>query len=328
MRAIVTDPGLVRQAVKAVVLITVCCLAARVAHADVPPWSAGVTDQQKARAQTFLEHGNSLFLENKYADALVQYRAAVEAWDHPAIRFNIVRCLIQLDRPVDAAESLSIALKYGAAPLEEAVYSEALAYQKLLAKQVGDLAISCDQPAVAMTLDGQPLARCPGHETRRVGTGKHHVIATKPGFEPVTMEIVLLGGDAQSVAITLVPVEKPPGVGRRFYGKVAVVGGSALVVAASGLAGWAWHRYHAQFPAHCGGERPEIDGRPGCDDVGLAAIDRARLYGDVATVVGGLGVATALAGAIVIWRSPAREHRAVVAPSAGGGVGLTVSGWF
>lgn len=312
---------------KGVILITLCCLGVGAAHADIPPWSAGVTDQQKARAQTLLERGNSLFLEKKYADALVEYRAAVETWDHPAIRFNIVRCLIQLDRPVEAAESLSIALKYGAAPLEEAVYNEALAYQKLLAKQVGDLAITCEQPGVAITLDGQSLATCPSRETRRLAPGKHHVIATKAGFEPLTVEVVVIGGDAQSVPVTLVPLPKSPGVGARFYGKVLVISGAGLVLGASGLAGWAWHRYHAQFPTHCGGDRPEIDGKPGCDDVGLAAVDRARLYGDVATVVGGIGVAAAVAGAIVIWRSPSREHPAVVAPSPRG-VGLSVSGSF
>jgi len=60
-----------------------------------------------------------------------------------------VRCLIQLDRAVEAAENLELALKYGAAPLEENVYAEAIAYQKLLANQVGEVAVKCEQPGVA-----------------------------------------------------------------------------------------------------------------------------------------------------------------------------------
>src|SRR4051794_24436830 len=89
-------------------------------------WSVGVTVEQKATAQKLLEEGNARFVERDYATALQKYQAAVAVWDHPAIRFNMVRCLIQLDKPVDAADNLKLALKYGAQPLEEAVYNEAL----------------------------------------------------------------------------------------------------------------------------------------------------------------------------------------------------------
>src|SRR6185312_506210 len=91
-------------------------VAPSVARADDQPWAVGVSDAQKAQAQKILEEGNQLFLKKDYAQALDKYKAAVAVWDHPAIRFNIVRCLIQLDRPVDASDNLALALKYGAAP--------------------------------------------------------------------------------------------------------------------------------------------------------------------------------------------------------------------
>lgn len=90
----------------------------------------GVSETKKAEAGRLLEHGNALFLDKNYTAALAKYREAVAAWDHPAIRFNIVRCLIQLDRPVEAGENLQTTLRYGAAPLEDAVYTEALAYAR------------------------------------------------------------------------------------------------------------------------------------------------------------------------------------------------------
>ena len=126
-----------------------------VAHAEEQPWAVGVTDAQKAEAQKILEEGNALFLKKDYPQALEKYKAAVAKWDHPAIRFNMVRCLIQLDRPVEASDSLALALKYGAAPLEEAVYTEALSYQKLLANQIGDLDIACVPPGAALDLSGR-----------------------------------------------------------------------------------------------------------------------------------------------------------------------------
>lgn len=117
----------------------------------------GVSEEQKAAAKTLLDAGNARFVDHDYLAALDQFKEALTHWDHPAIRFNMVRCLIQLGRMLEASENLELALKYGAAPLEDAVYTEALAYQKLLANQVGTLDVECTQPRVALSLDGAPL---------------------------------------------------------------------------------------------------------------------------------------------------------------------------
>lgn len=205
------------------------------AHAQTPAWSVGVTDAQKANAQKFLEQGNEAFLDKRYAEALEKYKAAVGEWDHPAIRFNIVRCLIQLERPVDASDNLKLALKYGAAPLEEAVYSEALNYEKLLATQIADLSVSCTQPGVKLTLDGQPLATCPASETRRVSPGSHQIVGTKEGLLTSTVEVVVLGGKQQTVKVTLDPLAKAARVEHRWATwKPWVVFGSGFAVAALG----------------------------------------------------------------------------------------------
>jgi len=208
------------------------------ARAETPPWSVGVTDAQKAKAQTFLEAGNALFLDKKYAEALEKYKSAVGAWDHPAIRFNIVRCLIQLDRAVDASDNLKLALKFGAAPLEEAVYSEALAYEKLLANQIADLTVECAQPGVKVTLDGQHFASCPAKEQRRVAPGQHLLVGTKDGLLTRTVEVVAIGGKHQEVPITLEPLAKAARLEHRwaqwvpwgvFIGGFAVGGFGAML---------------------------------------------------------------------------------------------------
>ena len=205
------------------------------ARADTPPWSVGVTDAKKAEAQKFLDAGNALFLDKKYAEALEKYKSAVGAWDHPAIRFNIVRCLIQLDKPVDASDNLKLALKYGAAPLEEAVYTEALAYDKLLSNQIGDLTMTCSQPDVRVTLDGQPLGTCPAKETRRVAPGPHQVVATGKGLLTKTVEVVVIGGKAQEVPVKLDPLARAARVEHRWSQWVPwVVFGTGFAVAGIG----------------------------------------------------------------------------------------------
>ena len=211
--------------------------AAAPAWADTPPWAVGVTDAQKAKAQAALEQGNALFLDKKYAEAMEKYKAAVASWDHPAIRFNLVRCLIQLDRPVEASDNLKLALKYGAAPLEEAVYSEALAYEKLLANQIASVTVKCSQSGVKMTLDGQPLPTCPTTEQRRVAPGAHQLVGTKDGFLTRSIEVVVIGGKDQQVSLSLDPIEKAARIEHRWPGWVpwVVFGGGFAIAGIGGL---------------------------------------------------------------------------------------------
>ena len=243
--------------------------AATPARADVPPWAAGVTDGQKAHAQKLLDAGNALFLDKKYAEALEAYRQAVAVWDHPAIRFNIVRCLIQLDRGVEASENLEVALKYGAAPLEEAVYSEALAYEKLLANQIGDVRVRCTQVGVKVTLDGQPLAVCPGEQTRRVAPGPHQLVGTKPGFLTRTADVVVLGGKRADVDLALVPLDRAGKVVHRwptwipwvvFGGGLGVMGlGGALESVAAGQLDTYDRAVASTCPSGCAPKDPRYD---------------------------------------------------------------------
>jgi hypothetical protein len=219
-----------------VALVVVFALAA-VAHADgTQKWAEGVSETQKQNAQNLLEAGNKAFLAQQYKDALEKYQAAVKEWDHPAIRFNIVRCLIQLDRPVEASDNLQLALKYGAEPLEEAVYQEALSYQKLLANQIADVEISCNQDGAQITLDGQPLIdKCPGKEKRRVAPGQHGVVATKDGFLTKQLEIVVVGGKTEAVDVKLVPLAKAAKIVHKWPAWIPwVVFGSGMTVAAFG----------------------------------------------------------------------------------------------
>jgi len=157
-------------------------------------------------------------------------------WDHPAIRFNVVRCLIQLDRTVEAADNLKLALKYGAAPLEEAVYNEALAYEKLLANQIGDLDVTYTQPGVAVTLDGQPLLTCPGTQTRRVAPGRHQIVGSLDGFLTKSTEVKVVGGQREQVELSLVSMSAAA-IGHRWatWKPWVVLGGGLAVVGIGGL---------------------------------------------------------------------------------------------
>jgi hypothetical protein len=199
---------------------------------DEPPWSRGVTAEQRARAQALLEEGNELFLRAQHREALARYQEAARAWDHPAIRFNIVRALIQLDRPVEAFENLELALRHGSAPLEEQIYVEAQAYDRLLRGRIAELEIATTQPDVVITLDGRPFLRGPGMKRTRLLPGNHQVVGEKPGHLTVTRDVVVLPGANDTIEITLPTFAEATVTTRRWaqWKPWAVLAGGAATV--------------------------------------------------------------------------------------------------
>ena len=304
-------------------MLVVLAVAAGSARAD-DPWAQGVSQEHKAGAQKLLEAGNALFLEKKYRDALDQYTAAIAQWDHPAIEFNIVRCYIFLEKPVEASEHLEVALKYGAAPLEDTVYQEALSYQKLLGKQVGNLEVSCGQPGARVTLDGEPLiASCPGRETRRLAIGPHEVVGVKDGFLTQTQDIVIVGGTPQTADVKLVPLADTARVTHRWATwKPWLVfgGGLALVAVGGGLDAIATQQMNA-FDANV-----STCGSMGCNgpgstrNIAVSERDRAKLESQIGVGILAVGAAATVTGAVLLYMNRAHtvyEH-ATITPTTGG----------
>ena len=175
---------------------------------DAMPWAKGVSDDQKAAAQRALGEGNNQFVQNNFREALVAYETAVAAWDHPAIRFNMVRTLIALDRPLEASKSLEKALAYGQGPLEDQMYTEALNYRRLIAGQIAEVEVACNQPGVKVKLDGQNLVECPGTVTKKATPGMHVLVGSKPAYLTHSQDVMLLGGKKQQIVVQLVTIQK------------------------------------------------------------------------------------------------------------------------
>jgi hypothetical protein len=299
-------------------------LAAGRADAD-EPWKQGVTPEQMATAQKLLEEGNALFLERDHAGARAKYQQALAAWDHPAIRFNLVRTLIPLDRIVEAYDNLELALKYGAAPLEENVYAEALAYQKLLANQIASVIVACKQSGVTVTLDGQPLLTCPGSQRHRVLPGQHQIVAKKPGFLTHTVEVVALGGRRETVELRVEPLGEVGRIEHRWRTWVPFdVMGTGLGVAGIGaLVQYMASSDHDRYYSLVGRECAPLGCAPGYEQ---DLKDRAILENRIAIATIGVGAATLVTGGVMLYLNRARtvytqdaQPPVVVAPQRGGG---------
>ncbi len=203
-------------------------------------WSKGVSPEQRAQAQGLLDEGNKLFLDKNYPDALAKYQEAIKSWDHPAIRFNIVRAYINLDRPVEAYTNLESALRFGNAPLSDEIFAEAKNYEKLLLGQIADVEVTCKQKGVKVSLDGEAFLACPGSKKTRLRPGKHLVVGELVGFLTKTEEIVALPGKSETVKLKLMSMEDATITRRRWATwKPWTVAGAGFVLAGfGGLLQW------------------------------------------------------------------------------------------
>jgi hypothetical protein len=296
-------------------------------EAPAGPWAEGVTAEQKAEAQRLLGVGNQLLIDGKVAEALAKYEEALRSWDHPAIRFNMVRALIQLNKPVEAQANLEKALKYGAAPLEEGVYQEALTVKVLLANQVADIEVGCEQDGVKVTLDTEPLLSCPGRQTRRLEPGKHLLVSTKENFLTDTKEVIVMGGTKETVTVKLIALEKA-GVEKRRWASWkpwAVVGAGALIGGVGGLLQWRATVAMDDYERAVGRECADTGCTPQqLDDALIADKERtAKLYNKIAIGTMAAGGATiAIGAALVFMNRPYTVYPEVGAKSAGVNVAL------
>jgi hypothetical protein len=209
---------------RALALCVACVVALSVTHASaqpatvptlpsedgVRPWAKGVSDAEQEAARALYLEGNAEFVESRFARALAKYREAIRHWDHPAIRFNMAVCLINLDQLVEARDDLERSLAYGPAALGHDAYTQGTTYRKLLAAQLARITATCSEPGAVVMLDGRYLFTAPGNAEQDLLPGEHQLAATKPGFRTAFKTFIAAPGQRAAYDLKPQPELDPP----------------------------------------------------------------------------------------------------------------------
>jgi hypothetical protein len=173
------------------------------------PWSAGVSTAQQKLAEALYQEGNRDFNNGFFAGATAKYQEALQHWNHPGIHYNLALALISLDRPIQAYESILVALRHGVDALSPEEHQRAIDYARMLRQRIATVEVVCDEPGAVVTLDGKPLLTGPGRVTTRVLPGKHQVVASKVGHLTTSKAFTLAGAARSRVELRPPAVDQP-----------------------------------------------------------------------------------------------------------------------
>jgi hypothetical protein len=187
-------------------IISALVLASALTFAAAPVFAQS---QQEAAAQVRFGKGRDYFMDKKYAEALVEFRAASELFASPNTRFYIGRCERELGHPgrayvelqraaSDAADRARTDPKY--ATTRDSARQEAQA----LEGKFGKLVVKGKEVmGLAVTVGGAPFSTAAFGVATPTDPGSVEVSATAKGKLPFKKTVAIKAGDTVEVAIDL-----------------------------------------------------------------------------------------------------------------------------
>lgn len=204
---------------------------------SVRPWAVGVTPENQQKALRLFREGNTLLKDSVFGQAAVKYREALGFWDHPAIHYNMVLALLNMDRPTEVLQHLEKAMAYGPDPIDPEKFEQAKSYKALTQAQLTHLIVRCEEEGAVVSMDGQELFTAPGQFDGYVRPGPHSIVAKKEGFMNNEVSPALIAGGKAEYDMVLILAADAVEYRRRWaVWKPWTVFGAGIVVAGVGAA--------------------------------------------------------------------------------------------
>jgi hypothetical protein len=294
-RAVIAGAGTIRTMRVARWLVAAAVAVAYPASADPPDPQVERADELFTEAKA-LEATNLPEACNKFAESLRYNPHAI------GTLLNVALCDEKLGRIASAVvnftEARNRAREQGLPEHQRAAEDHLATLQPQvphlairLTQQLSDTKVLVDDNVIAPDTLGD-IALDPGPHTITVSAPDRLPHRATVTIAPAEHKAIVIPALARSVTVTS---------SWRRIGQIATITGGAAFGTSIGLAFYGRHLHFQQFPEHC---HPVDHGIDACDPTGQSANERARTYGNVATVVGSVGLAVAAAGAVVWYLAP------------------------
>jgi hypothetical protein len=303
-----------------------------------------------ALAEQLFNQARDLVKANKWTEACPKFEASLRYDPVLGTRLNLATCYEHIGKLASAwglyRESIDAAKKAGDAKRADYAQKQATALEPRLPK----LAISApvNKPAgFVVKRDGTPIDAGELGSALYVDPGTHEVVASATNYEPYTVTVTLVEGKTETLSIPPL-IAKPAATEdkkpedeqevdtaaisakarqRKFI--ALGLGGGGVVALAVGLV------FGAKASSSYDDAKKLCGDKLVCSmenfDKGKKLVSDARSAGTISTVLVGVGIAAAAAGAVVYFTAPKAPERAtarLVPVPQDGGMGLAIAGSF
>jgi opacity protein-like surface antigen len=138
--------------------------------------------------------GNDLYLEGKYADALVEYDAAYELSRNWKILYNRGQCLVMLRREPEAIDAFERYLASGGDEIPPARRREVEADLPKLRARLGTILVQGAPAGSTIFVDGRVAGRTPLAAPIPAGAGNHELVVQPPSGAAATATVRVIAG--------------------------------------------------------------------------------------------------------------------------------------
>jgi len=152
------------------------------------------------RGYAFAESGDA-------NSAIREFELAYSINPNPSVLYNLGQAYAAAGRSSEAIETLQRYLTLGGSSVSEARVAQINAQLTFHAQRVGKLTIELEPPSATLWVDGK--SEGVGSRTVLLNAGKHHLIATAPGFELGSAEPQILAQSEAKLVLRLEPRKLP-----------------------------------------------------------------------------------------------------------------------
>jgi tetratricopeptide (TPR) repeat protein len=303
----------------------------------VPPVAA----QAPSEADRLFEEGRQLLAAGRASEACPKFERSQELDPGRGTLINLAACYEAIGHLVEALAVYEDVLAQSGAANDDQRLDAAKKLIEKLEPRIPRLTVIVDaaRPAgLVITIAGVEVPASSWADVP-VNPGPVEIVATAEGYEPWRTQINT-AADGQRTEVSVPALVKVALPGERVIEKetrrsrgrtiagLSIAGAGAVMFGASiVLALGAKNSYDTALDAHCDGMAN------GCDATGVAQTSDARKQGNLATIVGGVGL-VALAGGVVLWLTAPRQTVEVSRPVSvipqvsGDGAGVVLVGSF
>lgn len=186
-------------------LVALLAIVLAASPVSVRAWAAPPTPADVTSAKKLFEQGLKLYNEGSYREALSDFLHANELSPRASIQRNIAQCHRDLREFAEAYDAYRTLLaKYGAtmSAADKRAVQRAIDELALLTATVK---VDVSDPGATVAIDGNTVGTTPLASPVRVNLGTHTVTVAKAGFETLTKEAKVNGGDTVTVEGPLQP---------------------------------------------------------------------------------------------------------------------------